>query len=35
MLGAVAAWIPLGSVLDLAKQEIVRSMELEQEFAVA
>ncbi len=35
MLGAVAAWLPLGSVLDLARQEVVRSMELEQEFAVA
>jgi len=35
MLGAVAAWVPLGAVLDLAGHEIVRGMELEQEFAVA
>lgn len=35
MLGAVAAWVPLGRVPDVARDGAVRTIELEQEFAVA
>jgi hypothetical protein len=35
MLGAVAAWVPLGHVPEVARDGAVKTVELEQEFAVA
>ena len=34
-VGAIAAWVPLAAVADLARSAAVRSLELEQQFTIA